>query len=80
MGEAIKAHAGLELFTSLGADRRIPGMPDPKSLLGEGSREQQMQNFKNAVLQRVKSAVELVAGKATADEAQAFRNMLMGVA
>lgn len=80
MGEAIKAHAGLELFTSLAADRSIPGMPDPKSLLGEGAREQQMLNFKSAVLQRVKAAAELVDGKATADEAQAYRRMLVGVA
>jgi len=80
MGEAIKAHAGLELFTALGADRSIPGMPDPKSLLGEGSREQQMGNFKSAVLQRVTSAAELVASKATRDEAQAYRQMLVGVA
>jgi hypothetical protein len=77
MGEAIKAHAGLELFKSLDADRSIAGMPYRKSLLGEGSREHQMQNFKNAVLQRVKSAVELVACKATADEAPAYRKMLV---
>jgi hypothetical protein len=80
VGEAINAHGGLELFASLAADRSIPGMPDPKSLLGEGSRELQMENFKNAVLQRVKSAVELIASKATPDEAQAYRNMLVGVA
>lgn len=79
MGEAIKAHAGLELFTSLGADRRIPGMPDPKSLLGEGSREQQMQNFKNAVLERVKSAVRLVAAKGSPAEASAYKAMLVSV-
>jgi|APDOM4702015191_1054821.scaffolds.fasta_scaffold57446_2 hypothetical protein len=28
MGEATKAHAGLDLFTSLDADRSIPGVPD----------------------------------------------------
>ena len=55
MSEAFKAHGALELFGALAADRSIPGMPDPKSLLGEGTREQQMQNFKTAVLDRVKS-------------------------
>ena len=80
MNEALKAHGALELFASLAADRSIPGMPDPKSLLGEGSREQQMQNFKSAVLQRVKSAVDLVAAKASPAEAQAYRQLLVGVA
>ena len=54
------ANGGLELFAALAADRSIPGMPDPKSLLGEGTREQQMQNFKNAVLERVRAAAALV--------------------
>jgi hypothetical protein len=70
----------LELFGALAADRSIPGMPDPKTLLGEGSREQQMQNFKTAVLDRVKSAVELVARKGSPDETAAYRKMLADVA
>lgn len=80
MAEAFKANGALELFASLAADRSIPGMPDPKSLLGEGSREQQLNNFKAAVLQRVTSAVELVAAKASAAEADAYRRMLVTVA
>ncbi len=80
MSEAFKAHGALELFGALAADRSIPGMPDPKTLLGEGSREQQMQNFKTAVLDRVKSAVELVARKGSPDEAAAYRKMLADVA
>ena len=63
MAEAFKSNSGLELFGALAADRSIPGMPDPKSMLGEGTRDQQMQNFKTAVLDRVKSAVELVSRK-----------------
>ena len=59
VAQAIETHGGLELFSALAADRSLPGMPDPKALLGEGSREQQMQNLKNAVLERVKSAVAL---------------------
>jgi len=80
MAEAFKANSALELFASLAADRSIPGMPDPKTLLGEGTREQQMQNFKSAVLERVKSAVELVARKASPAEAEAYKAMLAGVA
>jgi len=80
MAEAFKANSALELFAAFAADRSIPGMPDPKTLLGEGTREQQMANFKNAVLERVKSAVELVARKASPAEAEAYRAMLAGVA
>lgn len=80
VADAFKANRGLELFAALGADRSIPGMPDPRSLLGEGSREQQLQNFKNAVLERVKSATELVARKAAPAEAEAYRKMLADVA
>jgi hypothetical protein len=80
MAEAFKANGGLELFAALAVDRSIPGMPDPKALLGEGSREQQMQSLKTAVLERVKSAVALVASKASSAEAEAYRQMLVGVA
>lgn len=80
MSDAFKSGSGLELFAALAADRSIPGMPDPKTLLGEGSREQQMQNFKNAVLDRVKSAVDIVARKSSPAEADAYRRMLADVA
>ena len=80
LADAFKANGGLELFAALGADHSIPGMPDPKSLLGEGSREQQLQNFKNVVLERVKSAADLVALKATPAEARAYLTMLADVA
>jgi len=80
MAEAFKTHSGLELFAALAADRSIPGMPDPKTLLGEGTREQQMANFKSAVLERVKSAVDLVVRKGSPAEADAYRTMLANVA
>jgi hypothetical protein len=80
MAEAFKANSGLELFASLAADRSIPGMPDPKSMLGEGTREQQMLNLKGAVLERVKSAVDLVNKKASPAEAAAYKNMLVAIA
>jgi hypothetical protein len=80
MAEAFKANSALELFGALAADKSIPGMPDPKTLLGEGNREQQMTNFKGAVLERVKTAVGLVASKASPAEAEAYKAMLAGVA
>ena len=80
MAEAFKANSGLELFASLASDRSVPGMPDPKSMLGEGNREQQMQNFKGTVLERVKSAVDLVAKKGSPAETDAYRNMLVAIA
>ena len=80
MAEAFKSGGNLELFSALAADRSIPGMPDPKTLVGEGSREEQMQNFKTAVLERVKAASELVARKASPEEASAYRQMLVDIA
>ncbi len=80
MAEAFKSNSALELFSALAGDKSFPGMPDPKSMLGEGTREQQMQNFKSAVLDRVKSAVELVAKKGSPAEADAYRKMLADVA
>lgn len=80
MADAFKADANLEIFAALAADHSIPGLPDPKSLTGEGSREQQMQTFKAAVLQRVKSAADLVAAKASPAEAAAYRKMLVDIA
>lgn len=80
MAEALKANSVLELFVALAADRSFPGMPDPQSLLGEGTREQQMQNLKQAVLDRVKSAADLVTAKASPAEAAAYKKMLVSVA
>jgi hypothetical protein len=80
MAEAFKAHSDLPLFAALAADGSIPGMPDPKTLLGDGPREQQLQNFKNAVLERAKEAVEVVAHKASSAEAGAYKTMLVDVA
>ena len=79
-GQALRSGSNLELFTALAADRSMPAIPDPKTVLGEGTREQQMQNFKKTVLERVKSAVDLVARKASPAEADAYRKMLADVA
>src|SRR5262245_46664015 len=53
MADAFKTDAGLDLFKALAADRSIPAMPDPASMTGAGTRDQQMQSFKGAVLERV---------------------------
>ncbi|MBK6395830.1 MAG: hypothetical protein IPF73_15020 [Betaproteobacteria bacterium] len=73
-------NGGLELFAALGADRSIPGMPDPKTLLGEGSREQQMQNFqgRGAGTRQVRRGFGR--GQGSPAEASAYQTMLVGVA
>ena len=80
MIEKLNANSGLELFSALAADCSIPGLPDVNALLGKGSHEQQMQNFKRAALDRVKAAADLVALKASAAEADAYRQLLVSVA
>lgn len=55
-------------------------MPDPKSLLGEGDREQQRANFRKASFDQVQKVLNLVGTKATAEEATAYKAMLMNVA
>ena len=55
-------------------------MPDPKALLGEGSREQQIANFKSAVVDQINRAVSVLDQKAMPEEALAYKQMLMQVA
>ena len=80
MMQTLNANSALELFAALAADRSTPGLPDLHSVLGEGSQEQQMQNFKRAALDYVKAAADLVVQKASAEEADAYRIMLVSVA
>jgi len=80
MVESLKEDSTLELMGAMLADRSIPGMPDPRTLVGEGSREQQMENFKAAVLGRVREAANLVSQKASPEEAKAYKQMVMDVA
>jgi hypothetical protein len=80
VAETFRFNSGLELFAALAADRSLPSMPDAKTMLGEGPREQQMQNLKSAVLDRAKSAVSLVSRKASPAEADAYKTMLVRVA
>jgi hypothetical protein len=80
MIESLQKGSKLELLGAMLADRSIPGMPDPKTLVGEGDREQQMANLKSAVLGRIQEVANLVSRKATPEEAKAYKQMIMSVA
>ena len=80
MAEAFEAHSGLELFAALAADRSRPWHARPEDAAGREPRDQQLQNFKNAVLERVKAAVDLVTRKGSSGEADAYKAMLVSVA
>lgn len=77
---SLEQGAGIELLGALGGDRSTPGMPDPKTLLGEGDRRQQMENLKSAVLGRIAEAMALLGSKAAPEEAEAYRQVILGVA
>jgi len=51
-----------------------------KAMLGEGGREQQLANLRSAVLSRITEVVDLLSRKATPDEIQAYKRMVMVVA
>jgi hypothetical protein len=62
------------------AEKSLPTMPDRAALFGEGSREQQLANFKSAVLGKVQEALSLLGQKATPEEVAAYKQMLATVA
>ena len=80
MIESLQQGSKIELLGAMLADKSMPGIPDLKTLIGEGTREQQMANLKSAVLTRIKEAANLVSRKATPEEAKAYKQMIMGVA
>lgn len=80
MARVYRRNGRLKLFSAIAADCSVPGVPDPKTLLGEGSCEQQMRHFKTAALERVKAAVDLVARKGSPAEVRAYRRMILAVA
>jgi len=49
-------------------------------MLGEGGREQQLANLRSAILSRITEVVDLLSRKATPDEIQAYKKMVMVVA
>ena len=80
MIESLKAAEGVELASELLADRSFPGMPDPKELVGEGSREEQMANLRRNAIAKAQAALALLGGKAAPEETSAYRAMLVQVA
>jgi hypothetical protein len=80
MLDSLKAAQGVELADELLADHSFPGLPDPKELTGEGSREEQMANLRRNAIAKAQSALGLLDSKATPQEASAYRGMLIQVA
>jgi hypothetical protein len=80
MLESLQKGSKIELLSAMLADKSMPGVPDPKTLLGEGNREQQVANLKSAVLTRIKEATNLLSRKATAEEVTAYKQVIMSVA
>ena len=80
MMESYKEGAQFELINALLADKSMPPMPDRGALLGEGSREQQIENLKAAVLGKVSEVMALLGTKASPDEVAAYKKMLATVA
>jgi hypothetical protein len=80
MIESLQQGSKIELLGAMLADKSRPEMPDLKALIGEGTREQRIANIKSAVLMRIKEAADLVSRKATPEEAQAYKQMIIGVA
>ena len=73
-------HADSEFFAALAGDRSFPAMPDPQSLLGQGDAAAQATNFQQAVLQRAKDALAVIAHNGTSQEVAGYRDLLESVA
>jgi hypothetical protein len=80
VAETLNTNRSVELFSAFAADRSAPKLPDVDALLGRGSNESQMQNFKLAALDRVKGAVDVLNRKAAPPEVDAYRQLLIRVA
>jgi len=78
--EALNAKRDVELFSALAADASVPSLPDVDALLGAGSDEAQMRNFKAAAIARVQEAVDLLKRTAAPNELDAYRQLLLRVA
>ena len=80
MFDSLQQGKDVELLQAMVADKSRPAMPDIKAMMGEGAPEQQLANLKANVLARIKEVEALVAAKASPEEAQVYRQMLMLVA
>ena len=80
MVESLQQAGELELAKELLADKSVPAMPDARAMMGEGPREQQLDQFRTAVLGKVREGLDLLARKGTPDEVAAFKDMLLKAA
>lgn len=80
MMETYKQSPQLELISALLADKNMPSMPDRGAMLGEGTKEQQFENLKAAVLEKVREALALLGTKASPEEVAAYKKMIAIVA
>ena len=80
MMESYKQSGQLELISALLADKSRPEMPDRATLMGEGSKEQQLENLKATIMGKVRAALDLLGSKATPEELAAYKTMLATVA
>ena len=80
MMESYKQSGQMELIGALLADKNMPTMPDRAAMLGEGTKEQQLSNLKNAVLGKVRDALALVSSKASPEEVAVYKQMIAKVA
>ena len=78
--EWLNTKRDVELFSALAADASAPTLPDVDALLGRGSEEARMENFKTAALARVRNAIDLLNRKASPNELAAYRQLLLRVA
>ena len=80
MMESYREGSQLELIGAQFAGKNTPTMPDLGALLGEGSREQQSENLKTAVLGKVREALNLLWSKATPEGGGGLQKMIATVA
>jgi hypothetical protein len=80
VSETLNRNRDIELFAAFAADRTAPHVPDVDELLGGGSDENQMRNFRSAALRCVRDAVDLLQRKAAPNEVDAYRQLLLRVA
>src|SRR5262245_42110052 len=60
MMESLKQGSAQELANALLSDKSMPEMPSPRTLMGEGNREQQLTSFKGQAINRALDALALL--------------------
>jgi hypothetical protein len=78
--EALNTNRDIALFAAFAADRSPPRVPNIDDMLGRGSDESRMRNFRAVALQHVRDAVDLLQRKGAPNELDAYRQLLLRVA